>query len=75
MRGILLSPVISIIGLKYERMKADWIPVTLLLLQKNCLLHAHFYKLNFFFRCVCSGEIARKIKISFDLMDESMFIN
>lgn len=48
MRGILLFPVISIIGLKYERMKADWIPVTLLLLQKNCLLHANFYKLNSF---------------------------
>ena len=73
MRGILLFPVISIIGLKYERMKADWIPVTLLLLQKNCLLHANFYKLNLFY--FCSGEIARKIKISFDLMNESMFIN
>ena len=48
MRGILLFPVISTIGLKYERMKADWVPFTLLLLQKNCLLHANFYKLNLF---------------------------
>lgn len=48
MRGILLFPVISTIVLKYERMKADWIPFTLLLLQKNCLLHANFYKLNSF---------------------------
>lgn len=44
MRGILLFPVISTIGLKYERMKADWIPFTLLLLQKNRLLHANLIK-------------------------------
>ena len=44
MQGKLLFPVISIIELRYERMKADWIPVTLLLLHKNCLLHANFYK-------------------------------